>query len=191
MFGKFINKISFHFQFLHFSLNLKKDNETVNLGNDLLEYYRCQAYIRPIITEKSEKDREEILKTIETTIANDTSSDAIKKKVEELSKTISEKNDALEQEATRKLVKLLERKRRKHERIERKLKHLPTTKDGISTAKIKKEKYVYCQTCKNPKSANCDWNLCRSCCKEKIWTQKIECKGFFKNFIKFVYIDVY
>ena len=176
----------FTFNFWHFFFKLQKENEADNLGNDHLEYYRCQAYIRPIITEKSEKDREEILKTIETTIADDTSSVGIKKKVEELSKTISEKNDALEQEATRKLVKLLERKRRKHERIERKLKHLPTTTDGLSTTKIKKEKYVYCQTCKNPKSANCDWNLCRSCCKDKIWTQKIECKGLLE-----LKIDIY
>ena len=157
----------------------KKDAEQSNLGNNQLEYYRCQAYIRPIITEKSEKDREEILKTVETTIADDTSSNGIKKKVEELSKTISEKNDAIEQEATRKLVKLLERKRRKHERIERKLKnfHPTTTNDGVNVSRIKNTKYVYCETCKNPKSANCDWNLCRSCCKDKVWTQKIECKG--------------
>ena len=144
----------------------------------------CQAYLRPIVTEKTEKDREEILKTIETTISSDLNSDGIKKKVEELNNSISDKISVLEQESTRKLVKLLERKRRKHERIERKLKNLPIDNDGH----IKKTKYVYCASCKNPKSANCDYNLCRKCCKDKVWNQQIECKGEYTRFLPFLII---
>ena len=147
----------------------------------------CQAYLRPIITEKSEKDREEILKTIETTISEDVSAEGIRKKVDELNNAmLNDKISELDQESTRKLVKLLERKRRKHERIERKLKHTsPVVEDlGVnSTPYIKKTKYTYCGSCKNPKSANCDFSLCRSCCKDKVWTEKVECKGDFdENF---------
>ena len=156
--------------------------ESSTQKNNELAYFQCQAYIRPIITEKSEKDRAEIMKTIETTISDDLSSENIKKKVEELNSSINDKASVLEQESTRKLVKLLERKRRKHERIERKLKHIPTTTDGITEAQVKKDKYVYCLTCKNPKSKNCDYDLCRACCKDKIWNQKLECKGKFEKF---------
>ena len=143
-----------------------------------MEYYRCHAYIRPAINAETEKQREEIKKTLENTVAEDSNSTSIKRHLEELQSSINESTDKIEQETARKLAKLLERKRRKTERIEKKLKYIErnqSNKDG--DIQVKKSKYINCNNCKNPKGDSCEHSLCRKCCKEKVFTEEIECKG--------------
>ena len=121
----------------------------------------------------------EVKKVIEETIQPDSSSSIIKRHLDEINKTIDYDNkDDPNQETALKLVKLLERKRRKTAKIERKKRYiekLSSKESEIDSAKTLK--YINCNQCKNPQSCNCEWKLCRKCCKEKIFTEKIECKG--------------
>ena len=144
----------------------------------------CQAYIRHPVAELKNNSAE--IKIVGELISLDSSSVAIKRHVDEITNNINENNiNKSDQESAMKVVKLLERKRRKHERIERKQRYIENNLKRISkeageeftAAPIKKTKYVYCGNCKNPKSENCEHNLCRKCCKDKVFTEKIECKG--------------
>lgn len=100
----------------------------------------------------------------------------IKQHLSDLSSSIKDEGVDEEQKAVAlKLAKLLERKKRKLERIERKIINKARGKPAVS----KKTQYENCKDCKNPKSLNCEHDMCRNCCKEKVFTQNIECKGLY------------
>jgi len=129
-----------------------------------------------------DKNNAEVKKVIEKTILPDSSSTIIKQHLDEINKTIDYDNkDDPSQETALKLVKLLERKRRKTAKIERKKRLTEKLdvkdKDDLDSTNVKQPKYINCNQCKNPQSCNCEWKLCRKCCKEKIFSEKIECKG--------------
>lgn len=143
------------------------------ISKSKLEYYMCQVHIRQTQLE-AEKNVSEIKKQIEETISNDSSSQSIKRHLDEITKAIDyDATNNQEQENARKLVKLLERKRRKTAKLERKQKYAQET----SESEPKRPKYINCSACKNPRSDNCDWQLCRSCCKNKVFSDEVECKG--------------
>merc|ERR1739836_221574 len=84
------------------------------------------------------------------------------------------------------LLKHLERKRRKQDRIEKKAKYIEENLMKIKAynenpeeylKKREKMKYTLCDVCKNPRGENCEYKLCRKCCEEKIHTEEIQCKG--------------
>ena len=100
--------------------------------------------------------------------------------LDEINKTIDyEQESNTEQEKARKLVKLLERKRRKTAKIERKQRYIEKLiKDKGSEAPfIKETKYINCSNCKNPRNDKCSFLLCRMCCKQKIFTEQKDCIG--------------
>jgi hypothetical protein len=79
-----------------------------------------------------------------------------------------------------KIAKILERKRRKHERLERKAKAQGDLQSIGGEPPMKQQriaKYLLCEVCKNPRGASCEYSLCKTCCKNKVHTELIECKG--------------
>ena len=104
------------------------------------------------------------------------SSEEARKHLEEVTSTLNDDSVNEEGKAVAvKLVKLLDRKRRKLERIERKMAY--RAKTANQPVVPRPLRYVFCKTCKNPKGQNCEYELCRMCCKEKVFTEGIECKG--------------
>ena len=101
--------------------------------------------------------------------------------LDEISKTINyEQENSAEQMKTRRLVKILERKRRKTAKIERKQRYIEKLiKENGNDEKLnpKESKYINCSNCKNPRNNNCNWGLCRMCCKDKVFADEQECKG--------------
>lgn len=87
-------------------------------------------------------------------------------------------------EKTKKLMTVLERKRRKLEKIERKKQYANNMKskkvelDELTGLEVRAApKYVDCGECKNPRGASCAFGLCRKCCKQKVFTDELDCKG--------------
>lgn len=117
--------------------------------------------------------------------SKDSSSTALKRHVDEITSNINDLEQA-EQETALKLVKHLERKRRKQDRIEKKAKYIQENLKKINEynenpekymMKREKAKYTLCEVCKNPRGENCEFKMCRKCCKEKIHGEELECKG--------------
>ena len=123
-------------------------------------------------------------------------STSIKRQIHELTSEIEVNQEP--DDRTTKMVKLLERKRRKREKCERKQRQLSQlmqrgeasesgqelTKEEqlkrlheLVVSQKKPTKYVLCSNCKNPRGENCAHSLCRSCCKEKVFTDQVDCKG--------------
>ena len=156
--------------------------ENSEKARDELPYFLCQAQIRHCKIE----NKEEINQQVEHVISQDASSAGIKRQLTEISTSLTEEGlDKGEEETTRNLIKVLERKRRKREKIERKenyqklrkQKNLGEIDQEETVDKVKKPKYLNCERCKNPKSENCEHSLCRKCCKDKVFTEKVDCKG--------------
>lgn len=142
-----------------------------NKGLDGVPYWRCQSHIRSLSSEIATKENEEISKSV--TCSN---SAEIRRHLENISTSLTDESvDDEQKQAALKLAKLLERKKRKIERIERKISYRSKNPSVVDTPR--KPRYEICLTCKNPKSANCEHELCRACCKDKVFTQNIECKG--------------
>jgi hypothetical protein len=152
-----------------------------------LDFYFCQAYIRHPAADEEKNNgtsTEDVKRKVVELISSDSSSQAIKRHVDQITTNLNENNiiDKDEQATAMKLVKLLERKRRKNERLERKQRYVENCAKKLDnesgqSAAVKKTKYVECATCKNPRGESCEHNLCRKCCKEKVFTEHIECKG--------------
>jgi hypothetical protein len=161
----------------------KKDMERERDENPQeIPYWRCQAYVRTLPSEQNKSD--EIKKKLSE--FDDTNSSIIKSQVDEMSKRIEaeEEQNEKDKDTAKKLIKLLDRKRRKFERIEKKQKFIEKLKEeNREKSNIMKVRYVICKSCKNPKSGNCQFELCRKCCKEKVFTEELECKGFLSLFI--------
>lgn len=150
-----------------------------------IEYYHCQVHIR-LMPDEIVQNNSEVKTIIQQTISSDSSSQVIKRHLDEIHKKIDYDNEQdLEQEQSKKLVKMLERKRRKTLKIERKQRYVErVVKDSGEIVERKIAKYVDCSQCKNPRGGNCDWLLCRMCCKNKVFTEEIECKGHQLKFRK-------
>lgn len=148
---------------------------------DPVPYWRCQSHIRTLSSQVAMKENEQIVKTVECS-----NSQEAKKQLEEISSTLNDESvDEEKKAATLKLAKLLDRKRRKLERIERKMAY--RAKSANQPVVPRPLRYVFCKTCKNPKGQACEHELCRMCCKEKVFTQNVECKGsccfFFLSYV--------
>ncbi len=145
-------------------------------------YYQCQPYIRTIENEETLREREEIKKIVDqlgnqssnsetNAIDNQTES---KRQEPESNNSFKEASLLLEDEdSARKLAKLLERQKRKKDRLEKKISHT----NGQTIVPASKKTYVHCATCKNPRGETCKYFLCKKCCKEKVFTEELECVG--------------
>ena len=122
-------------------------------SNKEIKYWHCQPYIRSNPTQG-----------IDVAVQSSESGEQ---------NNIKNEDEIVDPEIARKLSKLIERKKRKQERIERKLKH----NSADLGHNQKKAKYVNCDHCKNPRGETCSFNLCRKCCKDKVWNEQKECKG--------------
>lgn len=153
----------------------EENSRTTSDGSGEIPYWRCQSHIRSLSSQVAIKENEQISQSV--TCAN---SQEAKKHLDEISSTLADENVSEEQKAAAiKLVKLLDRKKRKLERIERKMAYRAKTaaQQQLQPAVPRPLRYVFCKTCKNPKGKNCSFELCRMCCKEKVFTQNVECKG--------------
>jgi tRNA-dihydrouridine synthase 1 len=171
--------------------DLDLDNNNNN-NNNGINYWQCQSYIRPTNCIQNAEIRD---KVDETRAILNTNSGELIETYKEL-------------EESERLKKSIERKKRKQEKAERKeafKKRMretnpsltsPATLDLTENDQIKllktigkKVKYLYCDECRcNPRSGHCDYNLCRMCCKDKIFKEQLDCKGkifnIYKNNIK-------
>lgn len=164
---------------LNFLFFFKKDKESSDedKSNVKLGYWLCQSYIRPIQSAEKSKEREDLKKLVEEKICEDASSpNALKRHIEELTSSLNENLDKEEKESVLKCAKIIERKKRKLEKIERKAKYMEE-QESRKNDKNKKDKYANCGLCKNPKGEKCEFELCRKCCKNKVFTELIGCKG--------------
>ena len=120
--------------------------------------------------------------------SKDSSSMALKRHVDEITSSINGLDQA-EQESAMKLVKYLERKRRKQDRVERKAMYIEQNLKKIEeynenpeeyVKKRERAKYAFC-VCKNIRGEKCEHSMCRKCCKEKIERtgeiEELECRG--------------
>ena len=73
--------------------------------------------------------------------------------------------DSSEQDSAMKMIKHLDRKRRKQERIEKKQKYIENNLKNIKEysedpqaylLKRQKMKYILCENCRNPRGDNCE-----------------------------------
>lgn len=142
-----------------------------------MEYWLCQSYIRPIQSDESTKEREELKRLVEEKISEDASCpNALKRHIDELTLSLNENLEKEEKDSVLKFAKIIERKKRKLEKIERKNKSLE--EEEARKQENKRNKYSLCGgQCKNPKGEKCEFKLCRKCCKDKVFTDKIDCKG--------------
>ena len=141
-----------------------------------MKFYQCQAYIRH---KTIPADNKQINEKIDQLIASDSSSTALKRHADEITNNI-EKMDKTEQESAMKLVKHLERKRRKQDRIEKKTKYIEENLKKIPAyianpeeylKKRNQMKYTLCETCKNPRGENCKKLFLGKCHKHIISTK--------------------
>ncbi len=125
-----------------------------------LEFYRCQAYIRHAAP--SPVDSTKLSEKLAEIGPGELTSSALKRHVDEIAGNMGEMN-ASEQEGAMRLVKVLERKRRKQDRVERKAKYIEENLKKIKAynddpegylKKKEKMKYELC-ICKNPMGAEC------------------------------------
>jgi len=129
----------------------------------------CQAHIRSLSSKVAVKENEELITKQSVSVA---STSEIKKHLNDINSSLNDADiDDGEKSESLKLARLLDRKKRKLERIERKAVRKSTPRTTMKT------RYINCTRCKNPKSHNCEHNLCRMCCKDKVFIEKIECKG--------------
>jgi len=161
-------------------LMCQSEVEKVDKNSKEIFYWMCQAHIRP--TRDDESKREELHQTVQETLAvigNDPQ--AIKLHLDEMRKNINyhasslntNDPDQVDQSTQQKIAKLLERKKRKQERIERKQAY---TKKHLNDPVItKKPKYVDCAGCKNPSGTNCDSKMCRGCCRDYVYKNGLKC----------------
>ncbi len=133
-------------------------------GENGLEFYRCQAYIRHSPPDPVNSSK--LIEKLAEIGPSELTSSALKRHVEEIAGNIGEMS-ANEQESAMKLVKVLERKRRKQDRMERKAKYIEENLKKIKAynddpegylKKKEKMKYELC-VCKNPMGAECNWNF--------------------------------
>jgi hypothetical protein len=82
-------------------------------------------------------------------------------------------NDKEDTALSLKVAKILDRKLRKKERLERKLKY--KNPNNLN----RKKSYINCTGCKNPRGENCEYCLCRKCCKEKVFNSQLVCSGMY------------
>jgi tRNA-dihydrouridine synthase 1 len=124
-------------------------------SNKEIKYWHCQPYIRSLPNSNASLNIGESVKLSESVDQTN----------------IKCESEIIDPEVARKLSKIIERKKRKQERIDRKLKY-----NDLGN-KQKTTKYVNCDNCKNPRGETCSFNLCRKCCKDKVWNEQKECKG--------------
>lgn len=141
-----------------------------------MSYWLCQSYIRPIQSAETSKAREDLKKLVEEKISEDASSpNALKRHIDELTSSLNESLDREKKESVLKCAKIIERKKRKLEKIERKAKY--NEENEVRKQENRRDKYASCGLCKNPKGEKCEFSLCRKCCKNKVFTEMIDCKG--------------
>ncbi|RWS14893.1 tRNA-dihydrouridine(16/17) synthase-like [NAD(P)(+)] [Dinothrombium tinctorium] len=73
-----------------------------------------------------------------------------------------EENDEIETQA----AKCALRKERKLKKLQKKI-----------DCPRKKSKPSICESCPNPKGQKCDYNLCRACCRKKVFSEVLDCIG--------------
>ena len=199
---------------------LSEKDEKESSENAAMPYWVCQPYIRPdpdlATTQRDDLKREleSKLDQINMSTNEDTSSPpsistSIKRQIHELTGDLDVNQEP--DDKTKKMVKLLERKRRKLEKCERKQRQLEqlierekgsdgqsetttTSDDRLRIQQLilnnkKPTKYVLCSNCKNPRGENCSFSLCRSCCKEKVFTDQVDCKGNLALFFDLLWVN--
>ena len=151
-----------------------------------LDYWLCQSYIRTIQSEEWSKERETLKKITDQLIADGQvdGGEFIAQKLSEEKQqaTMSEKEQQI---SMLKIAKILERKKRKQERIDKKLNARKILAEKIASGEAtitKRPVYIKCQSCKNPRGLTCAFELCRKCCKDKVLAEQVDCKGRF-NFL--------
>ena len=187
--------------FIHFkfkkSFDEIKNTETASQSQSLsINYWICQAHIRPIVTSELTEERSEInrmVNNIMSELGDVSSSDGLSMKLDEISgsKSLSMLSEKEQHTSILKIAKILERKRRKNERLERKIKYRDSCrqkaaeKNGLAAvvSDVKscvasgKRVYVYCTKCKNPRGETCEYGMCRKCCRDKVFYEIVSCKG--------------
>lgn len=165
-------------------LKESEERRSTQSQTDKLDYWLCQSYIRTIQSDEWSKEREALKKITDQMIAdgNVNANEFLAQKLNEekqATMTTTEANEKEHQISMLKIAKILERKKRKQDRIEKKLNARKVLAEKMASGEItsKRPVYIKCLSCKNPRGLTCGFELCRKCCRDKVFTEQIECKG--------------